>query len=191
MAKPIKILIGLVMLLLLIAVATPELPRLSGRSTQTEAKMLVSAIYSAARAYKEEKGEVLLDLLTIGMLPEGRQRYVAGFNPDCVPADTAGASSTLDIYLGAQRPEHFELIPETLEQSEQIVEVLRSFTPCPEPKTKFLAIAVGPKLDGEELDVWTMTESGHLVNQPPVTIKNKPSLFKRLQRKARELFGGR
>ncbi|MGE4133158.1 MAG: type IV pilin protein [Bdellovibrionales bacterium] len=99
---------------ILAAIAVPNFQRFTAKSKQSEAKSVLSALYSAERAFNSEWQTFDSDINVVGYRPSGIQKYEHGFpgtfdgtgiagytGPAHAGVDTAGAFCGLGVAVGA------------------------------------------------------------------------------------------
>lgn len=78
----------------LAAVAVPQVNKYIAKARQTEAKTILSSIYTSEKAFYAEYTAYHSAFGAIGYSPEGKLRYVAGFSAAGTPAGTTHGFTT-------------------------------------------------------------------------------------------------
>ncbi len=76
----IELMVAVAIIGILAAIAIPNYQTFQRRATQSEAKSLLSGIYTSQRAFSAEWGGGTTNLQVTGFSPEGAMTYLAGFN---------------------------------------------------------------------------------------------------------------
>ncbi len=85
----IELMVVVAIIGILASVGIPSMNRYQSKARQTEAKTMLSSIYSGEKAFESEWGVFTSDLNAIGFRPEGANlRYVVGFTAACTAPGT-------------------------------------------------------------------------------------------------------
>jgi type IV pilus assembly protein PilA len=163
----IELMIVVAIIGILAAVAVPSFQRFQAKARQSEAKTLLSGLYTAEKTYKMEWGTYLGDFRNIGYDPNGNLRFRVGFSAGGVvniigyqgPGVAAGAASVqfnTSVYCPAST---------TCTETPFGLAFVAIAGDVPPTTTAFTAIAAGD-IDGDDAvrDTWSMQEDKTLLN---------------------------
>ena len=152
---------------ILAAIAVPSFKNFQAKARQSEAKSLLSGLYTGEKSYKMEWGIYFGDFRNIGFEPSGKLRYRVGFaaaglnnvsdyNGPGVPSTAAPQQHSTETYC-AQNPVCTEA-PFGL----AMVAIAGSTAPT---TTTFIAVATGD-IDGSDTqrDSWSINQDKMLTN---------------------------
>ncbi|MBT4762661.1 MAG: prepilin-type N-terminal cleavage/methylation domain-containing protein [Bdellovibrionaceae bacterium] len=85
----IELMVVVAIIGILASVAVPNFQRFQAKSRQSEAKTLLTGLYTAEKAFFTEWDQYFSDFRDIGFQPEGQVAYTVGFNAtgNAAPAD--------------------------------------------------------------------------------------------------------
>ena len=163
----IELMIVVAIIGILAAVAVPSFQRFQAKARQSEAKTLLSGLYTAEKTYKMEWGTYLGDFRNIGYDPNGNLRFRVGFTAAGVnnilgyqgPGVAAGAPSIQFSTIN-----YCPLSTNCTETPFGLPFVAIGAGVAP-TTTVFTAVAEGD-IDGDDgvRDQWTMAEDKTLLN---------------------------
>ncbi|MCB0384206.1 MAG: prepilin-type N-terminal cleavage/methylation domain-containing protein [Bdellovibrionales bacterium] len=163
----IELMIVVAIIGILAAIAVPSFQRFQAKARQSEAKTLLSGLYTGQKTYKMEWGIYFSDFRNIGFDPNGNLRFRVGFSAAGVnnvvgyqgpgaAAGAAGVQFNSQVYCGAS--------PSCTETPFGIgMAAIAGDTPP--TTTTFVAQANGD-IDGEDAvrDIWTINQDKLLLN---------------------------
>lgn len=164
----IELMIVVAIIGILAAIAVPSFQRFQAKARQSEAKTLLSGLYTAEKTYKMEWGIYFGDFRNIGFDPNGNLRFRVGFSgagvanvigyqgPGVAASGAAVQFSTATAYCGAGK---------TCLETPFGLAFVAIAGDTPPTTTTFVAVAEGD-IDGDDAirDKWTINQDKALVN---------------------------
>ncbi len=163
----IELMIVVAIIGILAAIAVPSFQRFQAKARQSEAKTLLSGLYTAEKTYKMEWGTYFGDFRNIGFDPNGNLRFrvgfsaagvanVIGYQGPGVAASGAAVQFNTSVYCPASG---------TCIETPFGLAFIAIAGDTPPTTTTFVALAQGD-IDGEDAirDTWTIDQDKTLTN---------------------------
>jgi len=142
-------------------------PALSLAAQQSEARSQLRALAEKQKQHFQRSGRYEYDFEAIGFRPSPPIKYVVGFPTKCASlySTPTAVISSLELISRGVASQDKSIRTMTAEERERIATQLDRFEQhnCPDPKTGFVAIAVGNIDQDSGFDIWTINESFELM----------------------------
>ncbi len=161
----IELMIVVAIIGILSAIAIPNYQRFQRKARQSEAKGLLSGIYTAEKSFIAEWGAGTNDLLGMGFQPDGDLRYNVGFTAATAAVTPTGYRGVnLTDNQGTTREICDATICTDFSQGAPNTPTGATDPSGNSPDTAWVIAAEGD-IGGAALDQWTMTANKQLVQQ--------------------------
>lgn len=164
---------GIFVIGILALIAVPNFMKFQCKSLQSEAKVNLSGLYTAEKAFFGEYGFYTSDLVALGWQPDGSPKYIYGFaytGPDDLGSSDTTPSDYDDMRADTALSDVASAGGYSMEKMRTSDGEALDDSYLPEDswvsKTEFKAAAVGDITNDDDgrLDIWTIDHNRNLVN---------------------------